>query len=115
MTRADKAALFAQSGAAAVDTESLFVAHAAHRARVPFLVLRAISDPAEISLPPAASVGLDEDGNPAILSVLLSLLKNPFQLPGLIRAARDADKALDALEAARDAAATVFSAPARAA
>ena len=111
MTRADKAALFAQSGAAAVDTESLFVAHAAHRARVPFLVLRAISDPAEISLPPAATVGLDEDGNPAIFPVLLSLLKNPLQLPGLIRAARDADRALDALEAARDAAATVFSAP----
>jgi adenosylhomocysteine nucleosidase len=109
ITRATKAALYAQSGAVAVDTESLFVARAAYLARVPFLVLRAVSDPAEISLPQATSVGLDEDGNPAILPVLLSLLKNPLQLPGLIRAARDATRALKALEAARDAVATVFS------
>jgi len=111
MTRADKETLFAQSGASAVDTESLFVAHAAARTRSPFLVLRAISDPAEITLPPATSVGLDEHGRPAVLPVLLSLLKNPGQLPGLIRAARDARLALTALEAARDAAATVFSNP----
>ncbi len=97
MTRADKEALFYQSRADAVDTESIFVARAAKAAGIPFLVLRAISDPAETALPPATSVGLDEAGNPAILPVLLSLLKNPLQLPGLIRAAIGANRALKAL------------------
>jgi len=100
MTQAAKAALYARSRAAAVDTESLFVARAAVRVRRPFLVLRAISDPYEIALPPAASVGLDERGRPAILPVLLSLLQNPLQLPGLFRAARDANRALAALKRA---------------
>lgn len=111
MSQAEKESLFYQSRAEAVDTESIFVARAALRAGIPFMVLRAISDPAEISLPPATSVGLDEDGNPAIFEVLLSLLKNPLQLPGLIRAAIGAKRALAALAAARDASASLFSAP----
>jgi adenosylhomocysteine nucleosidase len=100
MTQAAKAALYARSRAAAADTESLFVARAAARVKRPFLVLRAISDPYEIALPPAASVGLDEHGRPAILPVLLSLLRNPLQLPSLIHAARDANRALNALKRA---------------
>jgi hypothetical protein len=48
-------------------------------------------------LPPATSVGLDRNGNPAILPVLVSLLKNPAQLPSLIRAGLDANRALKAL------------------
>jgi len=111
MTQADKEALFYQSRAEAVDTESIFVAQAAKRARIPFIVLRAISDPAEVSLPQAASVGLDQEGNPAIRPVLKSLLQNPLQLFGLIRAAIGAKRALKALAAARDASASLFSAP----
>ena len=110
-TQADKEALFYQSRAEAVDTESIFVARAAKAAGIPFMVLRAISDPAEVSLPPAASVGLDQAGRPAILPVLRSLLKNPLQLPGLIRAAIGANRALAALASARDASAALFSAP----
>jgi hopanoid-associated phosphorylase len=110
MTRAAKAALFAQSGAVAVDTESLFVARAAHRAGVPFLVLRAVADPAERELPPAASVGLDAGGRVAFGPVLRSVARSPKQIPGLIAVARDTRRALAVLEAARDAAATVFSA-----
>jgi len=111
MTQADKEALFYQSRAEAVDTESIFVARAAERENIPFVVLRAISDPAEIGLPPAAAIGLDQEGNPAIRPVLKSLLQNPLQLPGLIRAALGARRALAALAAARDASAALFSAP----
>jgi hopanoid-associated phosphorylase len=97
MTRSDKEALFYQSRATSIDTESIFVAAAAKRAGRPFIVLRAISDPAEVTLPHATSVGLDANGNPAIRPVLVSLLKNPAQLPGLIRSAFDANRALKIL------------------
>src|ERR1700691_3210445 len=101
MTRAAKAALFAQSGA---------VARAAQRAGLPFLVLRAVADPAARELPPAASVGLDAGGRVAFGPVLRSVARSPKQIPGLIAVARDTRRALAVLEAARDAAATVFSA-----
>lgn len=110
-TREDKEALFYQSRAEAVDTESIFVARAALRAGIPFIVLRAISDPAEVSLPPAAAIGLDQAGRPAIRPVLTSLLQNPLQLFGLIRAAIGTNRALKALAAASDASAALFSAP----
>src|SRR6185437_16644110 len=57
-----KAALFRATGAVAVDLESHLVAAAAERARKPFLVLRAIADPALRALPPAAVNGLDARG-----------------------------------------------------
>jgi len=61
-----KAGLFHTTGAIAVDLESHLVAQAAARAGRPFLILRAIADPASRSLPPAAVNGLDSDGNPAL-------------------------------------------------
>jgi len=57
-----KAALHARSGAVAVDLEARSVAGAASRAGLPFLVIRAIADPAEHDLPPAASARLKPDG-----------------------------------------------------
>lgn len=96
-TRAEKGSLFRETGAAAVDMESHHVAEAASRNGLPFLVIRAIADTADDTLPEAALKGLNEEGRPAIGAVLLSLLMKPWQLPGLIRVALRSRTAMNAL------------------
>jgi hopanoid-associated phosphorylase len=102
-TGADKAALFRATGAIAVDLESHLVAREAARARRPFLVLRAVADPATRSLPPAAVDGLDADGKPALGRVLMSVARHPGQIAALLRLAGDTRRALSALRCAVDA------------
>ena len=70
------------------------------RADIPFAVLRAIADPAERALPPAALIGLNAAGRPALGRVLLSLASQPGQLPALLQVARDTRRALAALRRA---------------
>ncbi len=94
---AAKAALFAATGALAVDLESWGVAEAAASAGLKFAVLRAVADPASRALPAAAADGLDEAGRVRLGAVLLSLLKDPTQLPGLVRVGLDTRAALVAL------------------
>jgi adenosylhomocysteine nucleosidase len=101
---AGKAQARRTTGAVAVDLESHLVAGAAAAAGLPFVVLRAIADPAARGLPPAALVGLAPDGSPALLPVLASLLRHPGQLPALLQAARDSGRALAALRRAAGAA-----------
>lgn len=103
ITQHDKAALRARSAAVAVDLESHVAAAAAQRAGRPFLVLRAIADPAAFTLPPAAAVGLDETGRAALLPVLSSLLRQPAQLGALLRLARHTRAALNSLARAAEA------------
>jgi adenosylhomocysteine nucleosidase len=97
---AHKAELFQEKQVIAVDLESHIVADAAARAGKPFLVLRAISDSASRALPPAAVVGLGANGKPALGRVLLSVARDPRQIPALIHLARDTNKALAALDSA---------------
>jgi adenosylhomocysteine nucleosidase len=92
-----KAVLRRESGAIAVDLESHHVARAAVESGLPFLVLRAVADPAERALPAAALIELDADGRPALPAVLLSLARHPAQLPALLRVAIDTRRALRAL------------------
>lgn len=94
---AEKATLFAQSQAAAVDLESGAVARAAAAAAVPFAVLRAISDPAAKDLPPAALVALDAAGRISVARLAGSLLRRPGQVPALLALARDTGRARRAL------------------
>src|SRR3712207_2397214 len=61
-TVAEKANLHSRTGAALVDLESLAVARVCRDHGRPFAVLRAVADPAERALPPAALAGLDEAG-----------------------------------------------------
>jgi adenosylhomocysteine nucleosidase len=96
----EKAALHRRTGAVAVDLESHVVAAAALRANLPFLVLRAVADPADADLPPAALVGLDAAGRTALRPVLASLARDPGQLWRLVALARDTRRALLALERA---------------
>jgi hypothetical protein len=88
-----KAELRARTGALCVDLESGLVAAAG----LPYAVLRAIGDPAERSLPPAALVGLRPDGTPDLEAVLRSLVRAPGQLPSLVRVALETRAALQAL------------------
>jgi adenosylhomocysteine nucleosidase len=99
-TPAEKAALHGEWGAIAADLESHLVAEVAVRARRPFLVLRAVADPASRALPPAALLGLDAEGRPVLGAVLGSLLSRPRQLPALLAVALDARRALHALRRA---------------
>jgi adenosylhomocysteine nucleosidase len=97
---ARKAELYRVTGAVAIDLESDLVAQAAARAYRPFLVLRAVSDSATQALPDAAVHGLAANGKPALGRVLLSVARDPRQIPALIKLAGDTRRALDALGSA---------------
>jgi adenosylhomocysteine nucleosidase len=102
-TAEQKSMLHRDTGAACVDQESHWVADAAHANRIPFIVVRAIADRAGDDLPPAVLVGLDKHGNPRTGAVIRALLRNPTQLPGLIRVAFQTRKALSSLLRGREA------------
>jgi adenosylhomocysteine nucleosidase len=95
-----KATLHRASGAIAIDLESHHVARVAAQAERPFLILRAIADPAQRALPPAAVNGLKPDGRPALARVLVSVLCHPGQIAALLRLAGDTRRALLALDSA---------------
>ena len=97
VTTQAKAALYALSGAAAVDMESHAVARIAAAAGRPFLVLRAIADPAGVALPRASLVGLGTDGRARPLAVLDALARQPSQTLAVLRAARQTRAALASL------------------
>lgn len=93
----EKQALFASTGAAAIDMESHAVAEVASERGVPFLVVRAIADPAQRRLPPWLGGVIGEDGRPRGLLLLASLAAHPGDLPALIRLAGDARRGLATL------------------
>ncbi len=96
-TRTAKQELFRTTEAAAIDLESGAVAQVAQRHNLPFAVLRAICDPAERNLPPAALSALDQQGAIGLWRVVASIATNPGQIPNLIALARDAGRARRAL------------------
>ena len=98
---AAKAALYAATGAAAVDMESAAVARAAARHGLPFAILRAIADPAQRPLPLAALVAMRADGGVALGAVLGALAQNPGQLPDLVRLGLDSRRGFSSLVRAR--------------
>ncbi len=85
------------TGAVAVDLESGAVARVAAEYGLPCAALRAICDPAERRLPPAALAGLSQTGKVTLGPLLRSLAANPLQILGLLRLAADAFVARRAL------------------
>lgn len=81
----DKQALYAKTRCLAADMESQAVAEVAAASHVPFAALRVIADTATMNVPPAALVPLRSDGRVDLGHVLLNLLRQPCQLPELIR------------------------------
>ncbi len=75
-----------RDGALAVDMETHIARKVAARHGLPYLVARVISDAADCTLPPAALAGMRP-----------SLLRQPAQIPALIRTARDAGRGFRAL------------------
>lgn len=97
---AAKTELFTATRAAAVDMESGAVARVAARHRIPFAVLRAICDPAEHDLPPAALVPPNRHGAIMLSRIFHSVLTQPRQLRSLPALAAHAMAARRALHAA---------------
>ena len=94
---AEKARLFAETGAHAVDLESGPVAHIAAAYGLPFAVVRAICDPAEQTLPEAALIALNPRGIIGFGGILGSVLGRPGQVPVLLALARNAGRARKSL------------------
>jgi hypothetical protein len=101
LTAAAKADLRRASRAAAVDMESLIAGRYALERRVPFAILRAVSDPAERDLPPLVLRAVDSGGGIDVLAVVGGLLRSPGQFAGLRAAARDSAAAFRALKRCR--------------
>jgi adenosylhomocysteine nucleosidase len=99
---AAKAELHEATDAVAVDMESHIAAAYAAEHGLPFLVLRAVCDPAERSLPPLVASALRPDGGTDVPAILRSLARRPSQLPQLVQLARDANAAFAALRRCRD-------------
>ena len=89
--------LFRKTGALAVDMESHGVAAAAAEAGLPFIVIRAVADPAWRPVPTAALKGVGPDGRRRPVAVLLGLLSRPGELPDVMRLAGNSRAALASL------------------
>lgn len=72
---AEKKSAFIRTKAIAVDLESGPVARAAAQAGIPFVVLRAVADPAHRNLPRAAVLGLTDEGRVAYGAVFGHMAK----------------------------------------
>ena len=98
--RSEKAELAQRTGALMVDMESAAVATIAQRAMRPFAAVRAVVDPFDFEIPPAALAGMGADGSSSPWPVLVGLMRNPGQLISLCRLGLHFRSALKTLAAA---------------
>ena len=97
---ADKATLFRETGAVAVDMESAAVGEVAQARRLPFLAVRVIVDGAADALPRAVTAAADSEGHLQIWRLLGALARTPGELGPLLRLAgryRAANRSLAAV------------------
>ncbi|MDL1866309.1 purine phosphorylase [Betaproteobacteria bacterium PRO4] len=97
-TADQKYALAARSGACAVDMESGAIAAVAAEKKVPFIVIRVISDPVQFSPPAALMDVLHPDGRVKPALLMAHLLKRSLRLSELLRLGSDAQIALKTLK-----------------
>ncbi|MFZ2406573.1 MAG: phosphorylase [Methylobacter sp.] len=81
----DKKHLHSQTGAIALDMESIAVAKTALQNNLPFLAIRAIADPASMDLPKAINHSLNDEGDIVLVKLLAFIALHPAELPGLIK------------------------------
>ena len=96
-SRAAKKELFEKTGAAAVDMDSHEVAAVANERGVPFIVVRAVADPARRTVPRAVLYGVREDGTTRLVAVCAAVLVRPWEAFSLAGLAWDSYAALGAL------------------
>lgn len=84
----EKKSLFSRTGAIAVDMESGAVAAVAQQAGVPFVAIRAIADPADMSIPQAALSAVDESGRLNLFKLARRIARRPGELLTLVRLGR---------------------------
>ncbi len=101
LTAGAKSDLRRATEAAAVDMESFIAGQYALKQRIPFVILRAVSDPAERDLPPVVLKAVDPDGGINVRAVIRELIRSPGQLAGLGAAALDSRAAFRALSRCR--------------
>ena len=83
--------------ACAVDMESFAIAGLACELRLPLRIVRAISDPADIDLPPQVATWINADGSPRIGAAIASLLRRPTLLPAMLKLRNHTRAAADRL------------------
>lgn len=86
--RHGKAVLRARTGAAICDMESQHVARAARTAGIPFLVVRAVADVADVELPAWTLASIDREGGVRMAQMAASALSRPAEWGRLIALAR---------------------------
>ncbi|MFI3157952.1 MAG: phosphorylase [Methylococcaceae bacterium] len=81
----DKKHLHSQTGAIALDMESVATAKVARQNNLPFLAIRAIADPLDMDLPKAVNHALNDEGDIVLAKLLAFIALHPVELPGLIK------------------------------
>jgi hopanoid-associated phosphorylase len=99
--KAHKAALWSETGAAAVDMESHIAAAYAEESGLPFAALRVISDPASRALPALAMTAIKPNGDIDLRKVLRGVARNPMSLRALVSTGIDFNRALRSLRGCR--------------
>lgn len=86
--RCAKLKLYQSTPAIATDMESYAIGKVATQARVPFMVIRAIADPAEMSLPSFINDIFHSNGEIKYAKLISTLVTNYWELPNVIRMQR---------------------------
>lgn len=81
----DKKHIHSITGAVALDMESIAIAKVARQYNLPFLSIRVIADPVNMTLPKAINYSLNNLGDIVLGKLLLFLFLHPAELPGLIK------------------------------
>jgi adenosylhomocysteine nucleosidase len=88
-TPEEKVILFGKTGAIGVDMESAAVAAVAQEAGVPFMVVRAVADSTDETIPDIALNAVDEFGQMSFLKLIQGLAGRPAEVFALVRMARN--------------------------
>ncbi len=94
----DKKQLHNQTGAVALDMETIAIAKVAKQHQLPFLAIRAIADPVSMNLPKAINHSLNNEGDVVLSKLLLFIALHPAELPGLINLGLHFNKAKNTLK-----------------
>jgi len=89
-----KRALFERTGTMAVDMETAAVANAANQSGLPFFAVRAICDPADVSVSESLFQCVDPKGRPRFSYLFRLIIRKPLIISHLLRMKKDFTAAL---------------------